>query len=1306
MKPILFAPTATEFDNNGLGALVDAPRCIVREERNGPYELEMDYPVDGQHFSEIEHSAIIYAIPADGKGAQPFRIYEISKPFDGLCTIYAEHISYQLFHIPLNPFLPETSITRAFQAIKANAAEDCPFEFSTDKTTVANFKVDEPKSIREVLYGSEGSILDVYGGGEYEWDRYNVILHQHRGTDRGVVLRYGKDITDLTQEENIEDTITGIYPFWKGQNDEQEDVLVALPEKVVHSANAGNFPYKRTVTLDCSAEFDNVPTVAQLRTYANNYISQNNIGVPDVSITVSFAPLWQTEEYKDIANLERVNLCDTVTVHYEKLGVDATAKVIRTKYDVLNERYEEIELGSAKSSVASVIRGDIQSAIETAAKRSTEIENKLHVEITENTRKITGGLGGHVVLKLNADGEPEEILIMDTDDVTTAVNVWRFNMGGLGHSHSGYNGPFDDIALTMDGHINANMITVGTLNANLIKAGVLSDSQGINFIDMETGEMRIGASASLGGSTIAQHKAAAVSDANGYTDAQLADYKDTVDAVVSNLQSQIDGQVMTWYYDYEPTMQNKPASDWTTTALREQHEGDVFYWKTKGYAYRFMKSGSTWGWTLVQDTDITAAIAKAENAQDTADHKRRVFVTQPVPPYDIGDLWTQGSNGDLYRCETARASGSYVASDWKKATKYTDDSTFTAFRDGTYATFVTSTNSGIQSAQNTANSRITTFYQASQPTANATGDLWIDTDDGNKLYRWNGSTWKSVQDSAIQTALTNAADAQSTADSKIITFAQASQPTATDVGDLWIDTDANNKMYRWSGTQWVAYTDTSALQTWINGAYASTIQTIQGQIDGKAETYHQSADPSDNWTSSEYTAHTGDLWYDTSDGTTYYWNGAVWVSQDVPDEVFDAIDGKAQIFVSQPTTPYNVGDLWFNSATSDIMTCITARTSGNYTASDWQKRNKYTDDTAVTTLNTALNQTEIFNRLTNNGAIQGIYMQNGQLYINASYIQSGTLKLGGVNNTNGVLQVFDANGNVIGSWDKDGLAASGNFQIVDGNYKTLFDTVKYPQSRQVYGDWIWVTAKGYATKYDNSGNDVAAKYFIPRSNGGYREVAISTNISADTSGSMENSYVASTNTSFTGGYIYTWKYGISGNKPHINLQCQNLTTVSDMFSLYDLNPYGFLIGGGGFVLECRKPSNSSQATFSVKYGSQTIVSHTATISSSSKRYKHNIRPLSAERDAHKLLSLPIVEFEWNDDHVPDYEDMRGQTIPGIIAEDVEEVYPSATIHDAEGRVESWDERRLIPGMLALIQEQDKKIKQLEARLAKIEEMLK
>ena len=270
MKPILFAPTATEFDNNGLGALVDAPRCIVREERNGPYELEMDYPVDGQHFSEIEHSAIIYAIPADGKGAQPYRIYEISKPFDGLCTIYAEHISYQLAHIPVTPFGRVTSVAAALQGLKNNAAESCPYTFWTDKTSAGSFEVTEPKSIRELLGGTQGSILDAFGGGEYEWDKYTVKLHQHRGQDKGVVIKYGRNLTDLKQEEAIDTTITGIYPFWA---DSESGTLVTLPEKVIHSTNANNFPYNRTVVVDASSEFQDEPTVAQLRSFANNYIT-------------------------------------------------------------------------------------------------------------------------------------------------------------------------------------------------------------------------------------------------------------------------------------------------------------------------------------------------------------------------------------------------------------------------------------------------------------------------------------------------------------------------------------------------------------------------------------------------------------------------------------------------------------------------------------------------------------------------------------------------------------------------------------------------------------------------------------------------------------------------------------------------------------------------------------------------------------------------------------------------------------------------------------------------------------------------
>lgn len=668
MKPILYDAAETAFTSNGLGELSDCISCTVEEERNGKYELEMRYPITGKRFSDILHSRIILATPADGKNPQAFRIYQITKPINGIVTVYAEHISYQLSHIPVNPFLEVTSVQTALMTIAENVAETCPFTFETTKSSTGKMSLDEPRSVRALLGGTEGSILDCFGGGEYEWDMYTVRLHQNRGTNNGVTLRYGKNITDLEQEESIGNTITGIYPYWKGTVD-NEEVIVTLPEKVLHSSNYTNYPYPRTITLDCSSQFKEQPTVAQLRTYANSYISKAGVGIPQVTLTVKFLPLWQSEEYKDIANLERVNLCDKVTVEFPALEVSASAKVVRTKFDVLKERYDEIELGDTRTSFTSQVRGDIENAIAKSAQKITGVQAVIEADIQRNSDLITGNRGGYIVTMLDANGKPTELLVMDTDDVQTAVNVWRFNQGGLGHSHDGYDGPFDDIALTADGHINASMISVGTLNAARIKAGLLSDVAGSNYWNMETGEFRLSANTAIGGSTINQH----IATANSYTDEQLADYRDEVDAIVSDLQSQIDGQIDTYYYDYAPTLNNIPASDWTTEALKQDHEGDIFYNTSNGYAYRFLKIDGAWQWKYIEDSAVTEALAKAQAAQDTADGKRRVFVTTPTPPYDKGDLWAQGTNGDIKRCMTARASGSYVASDWQLASKYTDD---------------------------------------------------------------------------------------------------------------------------------------------------------------------------------------------------------------------------------------------------------------------------------------------------------------------------------------------------------------------------------------------------------------------------------------------------------------------------------------------------------------------------------------------------------------------------------------------------------------------------------------------------------
>lgn len=461
MIPILFEPKTNNFNSNGLGRLMDATSCLVTEERNGAYELVMQYPLDGILCEDIKMASLIFAEPGEGQEPQPFSVYKISKPIKGIITINAEHISYQLSYIPCAPFASKTA-AGALAGFEQHAAEACPYTFWTDKTTSGDFDVAVPSSIRSRLGGVKGSILDVYGG-EFEFDRYTVKLWEHRGTDKGVVLRYGKNITDLKQEENISNTITGIYPYWA----DSEGNLVELPEKVISSDKAANFPYPRTVPVDFSSEFQERPSEAELRSAGEAYMKSHNIGIPSVNIHVSFIPLWQTEEYKDLALLESVKLCDVITVEYEKLGVKAKAKIVRTVYDVVKGRYQSLEIGDVRATLASTIAGQAQ-----------EIEDKpskgfLDEAVKNATNWLTGVNGGYVLLHKNANGQPYEILIMDTDDIETAKNVWRWNQNGWGHSKNGYHGPYA-MAATIDNGIVADFITAGTMLADRIKGGTLT----------------------------------------------------------------------------------------------------------------------------------------------------------------------------------------------------------------------------------------------------------------------------------------------------------------------------------------------------------------------------------------------------------------------------------------------------------------------------------------------------------------------------------------------------------------------------------------------------------------------------------------------------------------------------------------------------------------------------------------------------------------------------------------------------------------------------------------------------------------
>lgn len=482
MIPILFPSDASDFTTQGLGALSAAISCMVTEERNGIYELELVYPVTGIHYGEIAKRCIIWAIPSPYRDPQPFRIYRHTKPLAGRVTFYARHISYDLQGVPLNP-CGAGSAAAAMVALETNVATQSPFTYWTDKSTEADWSVTVPSVSRAVLGGQEGSILDVYGG-EYEWDQFVVKLYQERGRDNGVTIRYGKNLTDITEESDDSNLATGIYPFW---TDSEGSNLVVCDPPIVPAP--GTYDFTRIITVDFSGEWDEPPTPEQLKACAETYVSANQIGVPKVSLKVSFVQLEQTLDFADLRLLEKVDLCDTVTVQYETLGVDATAKVIRIETDVLRERYNEVELGDARGSLADTIISQGQQIQQKPSK------SDLQQAVSGATDLITGTKGGYIKVSYDGNRQPYEILIMDTPDIATAQNVWRWNNGGLGFSRSGVNGPYL-LAMTQDGQIVADFISSGILNANILQAGVIRSADGLSYWNLETGEVQFFAVAS------------------------------------------------------------------------------------------------------------------------------------------------------------------------------------------------------------------------------------------------------------------------------------------------------------------------------------------------------------------------------------------------------------------------------------------------------------------------------------------------------------------------------------------------------------------------------------------------------------------------------------------------------------------------------------------------------------------------------------------------------------------------------------------------------------------------------------------
>lgn len=390
--PILYEANEIDFFSLGLGPIKTATEAFVTEERNGTFILEAKVLVDDEIYPLLQENRIIKADASPTLTDQRFRIKRIVPNHDGQAKIYAEHVSYLSQELPMKPeVFISGNASAALNAWKLAILDNNPFivDSDIDTSNKTNWRIDKVENPRQALGGVEGSILDVWGG-EYRFDNYHISLLKKRGTTANTILAYGRNITDFEQERNIMTTYTTIYPYAIYTDDDENEQIVTIDGYVVDCENINEYPNRNVLPVDFSNKFehDEVPTKVKLKQLAQDYIKNNDIGIPKTSIKVSFLDLAQTADYADIATLETVELCDDVRVYYEKLGVDTTAKVIKTKWNVLRDAYDEIEIGEKRTTLSSIIN-DTQTSIK-------EIGNQMDSAITAANGKnmIFHGLFG------------------------------------------------------------------------------------------------------------------------------------------------------------------------------------------------------------------------------------------------------------------------------------------------------------------------------------------------------------------------------------------------------------------------------------------------------------------------------------------------------------------------------------------------------------------------------------------------------------------------------------------------------------------------------------------------------------------------------------------------------------------------------------------------------------------------------------------------------------------------------------------------------------------------------------------------
>lgn len=460
MIPILFQTVSEGIvpTSYGLGSLTDCLKAEVTESRNGQYEIVLEYAAQGIHAEEIQVNRFIFAKPNFTDSPQLFRIYKVGKTMNGRFTVYGQHISYDLSG-KIATTGDADSCADACILLTTNFAGN--FTITTDKTVSAHFEIDVPSSVRSWFGGKSGSFLDVFGTGEWHYDNYNCQFLLHRGIDRGVQIRYGKNLTELSEELDMSNLVTGVVPYAVNPDTGISAIGTKVSTGLVLDTD-------RDVAIDFTEEIvwdSATPVTTQLGTLATNYVTKYTTELTTItnSITLNFVQL------SDLT--ERVDLCDTVHIYFEALGISASAKCIETTWDVLKERYVTCTFGDPKTSIADTI-SEQQTKLEDVP-TTGEVSNL----VTRASNLITGNLGGYVVIHdSNGDGKPDEILVMDAPTISAATKVWRWNQNGLGYSNTGYSGTYGT-AMTANGEIVADFI----------KAGVISDALGHSTIDMTNG---------------------------------------------------------------------------------------------------------------------------------------------------------------------------------------------------------------------------------------------------------------------------------------------------------------------------------------------------------------------------------------------------------------------------------------------------------------------------------------------------------------------------------------------------------------------------------------------------------------------------------------------------------------------------------------------------------------------------------------------------------------------------------------------------------------------------------------------------